>query len=89
MGVVEIITAIVSVTAVGTPISWLWARQNKMNAILQETYSKAETKEQIELRQKPMQDALDRNTEVCNELAKVLTELRLELAREKGNGKEG
>lgn len=59
-----------------------------MSAALQETYTKHETKEQIELRQKPLQDSLDRNTKACEAMMKLLDEVRLELAERRGSGKE-
>jgi len=63
------------------PIGWLWQRQVKMAAKLDDTYSKSETKEMIDLKNKPIQDTLERNTQVSHELAKAIQELKIELAK--------
>lgn len=63
------------------PVGWLWARQNKMAQRQDDTYTKAETKEMIDLKNKPIQDSLDRNSEVCDELAKALHQLEVTLAK--------
>lgn len=88
MGIFEwAIAAILSLVSV--PIGWLWARQNTMGARLDDTFTKAESKEMIDLKQQPLREALDRNSEVCHELVKTLTELRLEMARMRAGSSDG
>lgn len=59
-----------------------------MQAQLKNTYNKDETEKLIDLKQKPMQDSLDRNTKAVEEMTKLLTEVRLELAGAHSHGKD-
>lgn len=70
------------------PLGWLWRRQNAMTAQLNDTYSKEGTEKLIDLKQKPMQESLDRNTRATEEMTKLLTEVRIELARTRSHGEE-
>jgi hypothetical protein len=64
-----------------TMFSWLWMRQNKMQARQDDTYSKTETKEMIDLKNQPIKDSLDRNTEVTHELATAIKQLEIVIAQ--------
>lgn len=61
------------------PITWLFVRQNKMADKLDSTYTKSETEHVIGLLNKPIEVALNRNTETQKELATAIKELQKEL----------
>lgn len=86
---IEAIILAVAAPVVALPLTWLWMRQNSMNVQLRDTYTKDEAKEMIDLKQKPMQDAIERQTQVCSDLTKAITELRLELARTRKGDNDG
>lgn len=66
--------------------SWLWFRQNRMAAQLDDTYNKSETKEMIDLKNQPIKDSLDRNTEVTHELATAIKRLEIAIAQMDNRG---
>lgn len=61
------------------PLSWTWLRIGKMQDRLENTYTKAEVKELIDLKNQPIIDAVERNTKSQMELSKAIQELRDEL----------
>ena len=65
--------------AVVIPLGWLWVRQNKLEERISNVYTKGETKEIIDLKNKPIIDAVDRNTKAQEDLALAIKELRLEM----------
>jgi HAMP domain-containing protein len=67
--------------AVTIPLGWLWVRQNKFDDKINNVFTKVETKEFIDLKNKPIIDAVDRNTKAQEDLAMAIKELRQELVR--------
>lgn len=63
------------------PITWLFVKVNKMEAQLDKVYTKEETEKLIDLKQKPVIDALNRNTDATTDLAKAVNDLRVDLAK--------
>ena len=63
------------------PVSWMWLRIAKISDRVDNMYDKTEVKEIIDLKNKPIIDAVDRNTKSQEELAKAISELRQELIK--------
>jgi hypothetical protein len=63
------------------PVGWLWQRQVKMATRIDDTYTKGETKEMIDLKNKPIQDTLERNTRVSHELTQAIHKLEIVIAK--------
>lgn len=61
------------------PLSWLFVRQTKMAERVDDTFTKEETEHLIDLKNKPIEVAIEHNTEVNKELVVALKELRQEL----------
>lgn len=63
------------------PLSWLFLRQTKMAERVDDTFTKAETEHLIDLKSKPIEVAIEHNTEVNKQLVIAINELRSELAK--------
>lgn len=70
------------------PMSWLFARQTKMAERIDDTYTKEETEHIIDLKSKPIEVAIEHNTEVNQQLVIAINELRSELARIERSSKD-
>lgn len=73
------VEAVVTLVLCSGVIGYFWRRQSNMDERLHNTYSKAETDQQILLRMEPMQNAVLENTKAVMALTETLVDLRISM----------
>ncbi len=61
-------------------VGWFWAMLLSLKKRIDETYTKEETKEIVDLKLQPLINAVDSNTRVNERLVEVVNDLRMSLA---------
>lgn len=63
------------------PQAWLWHKINKTENKVYNMFSKDEVDKLIDLKNKPIQEALERNNNATDRLVQAVEDLRVEMAK--------